>query len=81
MASLEKFTATERVDHFTVGKLGDLRSPEMRSFDYVVSVSQKPHGLIELEEYRNGSPRSCAVSGASCHRRFGPPWRLSFHLK
>jgi tetratricopeptide (TPR) repeat protein len=52
---LEKFTATERVEHFPVSKLGDLRSPETRSFDYVVSVSQKPDGFIQLEEYRNGS--------------------------
>ena len=78
MASLEKFTATERVDHFTVGKLGDLRSPEIRSFDYVVSVSQKPHGLIELEEYRNGSldpaqfPAQVATEGL-------PAMALVFH--
>jgi tetratricopeptide (TPR) repeat protein len=78
MASLEKFTAIERVDHFTVGKLGDLHSPEMRSFDYVVSVSQKPNGLIELEEYRNGSldpaqfPAQVATEGL-------PAMALVFH--
>lgn len=55
MASLEKFSATERVNHFTVTKLGDLRSPEIRSFEYVVSVVKLPHGIISLDEYRNGS--------------------------
>lgn len=55
MASLERFTSNERVNHFTVSKQGDLRSPDARSFDYVVVVSQKQHGLIELDEYRNGS--------------------------
>jgi len=69
MDSLEKFAATERVDHFTVDKAGDLRSPEGRSFDYVVSVLHKPGGFIELEEYRNGSldpaqfPASIATEG------------------
>lgn len=55
MSSLEKFSATERVNHFTVDKQGELRAPQIRSFEYVVSVKQLPHGLIALDEYRNGS--------------------------
>jgi tetratricopeptide (TPR) repeat protein len=69
MDSLEKFEATERVEHFTVDKQGALRSPEVRSFDYVVSVSHPRHGVINLDEYRNGSldptqfPASIATEG------------------
>ncbi len=55
MSSLEKFSATERVNHFTVNNRGELRDPQIRSFEYVVAVKQLPHGLIELDEYRNGS--------------------------
>jgi hypothetical protein len=55
MSSLEKFSATERVNHFTVTRQGELRDPQIRSFEYVVAVKQLPHGLIELDEYRNGS--------------------------
>jgi tetratricopeptide (TPR) repeat protein len=78
MTDLEKFNATERVSHFTVDKQGHLGSPQTRSFDYVVSVSQKPHGWIDLEEYRNGSldpgqfPAQVATEGL-------PAMALVFH--
>jgi len=55
MSSLEKFSATERVNHFAVTKHGELRAPEARTFEYVVAVKQLPIGLIELDEYRDGS--------------------------
>jgi tetratricopeptide (TPR) repeat protein len=78
MSSLEKFSATERVNHFTVTRLGGLRAPETRSFEYVVAVRQMPHGLIELDEYRDGSldpalfPASIATAGL-------PAMALVFH--
>ena len=78
MSSLEKFSATERVNHFTVDKQGDLRASQIRSFEYVVSVKQLPHGLIALDEYRNGSldpsqfPASIATNGL-------PAMALVFH--
>jgi tetratricopeptide (TPR) repeat protein len=78
MSSLEKFSAAERVNHFTVSKQGELRSPQVRSFEYVVSVKQLPHGLIELDEYRDGSldpsqfPASIATNGL-------PAMALVFH--
>jgi tetratricopeptide (TPR) repeat protein len=78
MSSLEKFTATEHVNHFTVNRQGDLRSPQIRSFEYVVSVKQLPHGLIGLDEYRDGSldpaqfPASIATNGL-------PAMALVFH--
>lgn len=78
MASLEKFSATERVNHFTVERQGALRVPQNRSFEYVVSVKQLPHGLIALDEYRDGSldpslfPASIATNGL-------PAMALVFH--
>jgi Tfp pilus assembly protein PilF len=69
MDSLEKFEATERIEHFPVDKRGELHSSESRSYDYVVSVVHEPHGVIDLEEYRNGSldpalfPASVATNG------------------
>jgi tetratricopeptide (TPR) repeat protein len=69
MDSLERFEATERVEHFPVDKQGKLRSSETRSFDYVVSVLHAPRGAISLEEYRNGRlgsdqfPASMATNG------------------
>jgi tetratricopeptide (TPR) repeat protein len=78
MSSLEKFSATERVNHFTVTRQGDLRAPQVRSFEYVVSVKQLQHGLIVLDEYRDGSldpslfPASIATNGL-------PAMALVFH--
>jgi hypothetical protein len=53
--NLEKFTATERVDHFVVDATGKRSAPEVRSFGYVVMVSQTAGGAFLLDEYRNGS--------------------------
>ena len=54
-SNLEKFSATERVDHYTIDSLGVRHVPEKRAYDYVVIVSQTPSGLILLDEYRDGS--------------------------
>jgi hypothetical protein len=53
--NLEKFSATERVEHYTIDSLGARHFPEKRFFEYVVTVSQTPNGLILLDEYRDGS--------------------------
>ena len=78
MDSLEKFEATERVEHFPVDKQGVPHPSEVRSFDYVVAVSHQPNGVINLDEYRNGSldpaqfPASIATEGL-------PAMALVFH--
>lgn len=78
MANLEKFTANEQVKHFTVDRTGEMHSPDTRSFDYVVFVSHEPHGVIYLEEYRDGSlsrmlfPAGVATEGL-------PAMALIFH--
>jgi hypothetical protein len=53
--NLEKFTATEHIEHYPVDALGARRSPDERDFDYVVVMSRGPGGMIELYEYRNGT--------------------------
>ena len=40
--NLEKFSATEHIDHYRVDSAGALRSEESRSFEYVVTVLQDP---------------------------------------
>jgi hypothetical protein len=54
VTSMEKFTATETVEHFSVGKNGDRKQPETRKFAYVVTITQDRHGTFALEEFRNG---------------------------
>ena len=55
VANLEKFSATEQVEHFRVDASGVRSAPEARSFEYVVTVSHNSTGLFMLDEYRNGS--------------------------
>jgi hypothetical protein len=55
VSNLEKFSATERIEHFRVDNSGVLRGRETRSFEYVVLVLQNPVQGFQLDEYRNGS--------------------------
>jgi len=55
VSDLEKFTATERVEHFVIDAAGVRREPIVRNFNYVVMVSRNSSGVFLLDEYRNGS--------------------------
>jgi len=67
--NLEKFSATEHVEHYPVDSLGARRLPDERVFDYVVVLNQAAGGMIQLYEYRDGSfgqakfPASIATNG------------------
>jgi hypothetical protein len=55
VANLEKFSAAERVEHYPVDVLGERHAPEIRKFNYVVTVSRTSKGVFLLDEYRNGT--------------------------
>ena len=55
VSTLEKFTATETVEHYTVRRSGEMEKLERREFAYVVTVSRNVMGTFLLEEFRNGS--------------------------
>ena len=71
VTNLQKFSATERVEHFPVDATGTRRRPETRTFDYVVIISLTTAGVFALDEYRNGSvdpaqfPARVATEGVS----------------
>jgi hypothetical protein len=54
VGNVDKFTATEVVEHQRVNRSGQLRRPEIRKFSYLVSIAQTPNGYLNVEEYRNG---------------------------
>jgi len=54
VGNVDKFTATEIVEHQSVDKSGQVRSPEIRKFNYLVSITQAASGLMNVEEYRDG---------------------------
>jgi len=51
---LDRFSATEVLQHHKVDKAGHLHEPEMSRFDYLVFLAQRPSGLMNVEEYRKG---------------------------
>jgi hypothetical protein len=54
VGNVDKFTATEVVEHQSVDRSGQLRPPEIRKFGYMVSIAQTPDRFLNVEEYRNG---------------------------
>ena len=54
VGNVDKFTATEVVEHQSVDHSGQLRRPEIRNFRYLVSIAQTPNGYMNVDEYRNG---------------------------
>ncbi|MGC1634171.1 MAG: carboxypeptidase regulatory-like domain-containing protein [Candidatus Acidiferrales bacterium] len=75
---LQKFRATEQIEHFKVDADGKRESRQARTFDYVVSVSQAHNGVFEIDEFRNGGvdrsqfPAGIATEGL-------PAMALLFH--
>ena len=76
--NLQKFDATEHIEHFDVDAEGSRGRPETRTFDYVVTVELAGTGVFRLSEYRNGSldpsqfPAQIATTGL-------PAMALIFH--
>lgn len=54
VSNVDKFTATEVVQHQHVDGSGRLGRPEIRKFDYLVSIAQTSDGHMNVLEYRNG---------------------------
>ena len=86
--NVDKFTATEVVEHQSVDRSGQLRRPEIRKFNYLVSIAQTPNGYLNVEEFRNlGSspeqfPDNIATLGTpSLALIFHPHHVKDFHMK
>jgi len=76
--NLQKFDATEHMENFPVDSKGLRGKPDLRTFDYIVTVKLSQGRVAELEEYRNGSldpkqfPDKFATTGL-------PTMVLAFH--
>lgn len=51
---LQRFRATETVEHQKVNRSGHLGLAEIARFDYVVSLTRLRDGLLDVEEHRKG---------------------------
>jgi hypothetical protein len=78
VSNLDRFSATEHVEHFPVHANGGLAVRDERSFDYVVVVTRTGDGMFGIEEYRDGGldpsrfPAGIATTGL-------PALALIFH--
>ena len=54
MQNVDRFTATENVEHSNLSPLGLQISSETRKFNYLVEIRQL-HSTLDVQEYRNGS--------------------------
>lgn len=69
--NLQKFSATEHVEHYPIDSTGKRLIAQVRTFDYVAQVTTLPGGLFSVDEYRNGSfdrsrfPANIATEGVS----------------
>ena len=52
--NVDKFTATEVVEHQRVDRSGRLGPPQNRNFNYLVTMAKTRSGGLNVEEYRNG---------------------------
>jgi len=55
VGTLEKFTATENVEHYIVNSAGERKGAETHRFEYVVVVNQAAGGKFTVEEFCNGT--------------------------
>jgi VWFA-related protein len=51
--NIDRFTATEVLEHQDTDRQGNLQAPEIRKFDYMVSIREVRGGLMSVEELRN----------------------------
>ena len=52
VSEVDRFTATESLEHEAISKSGVAFRPETRKFDYEVSVEEYRPGFLSVEEYR-----------------------------
>lgn len=78
VSNLQKFSATEEVNHYKVDGSGALHGPDSKRFDYMVEVQNGKAGAFYINEYRDGSvdptifPAGIATEGV-------PAMALIFH--
>jgi hypothetical protein len=84
---LQRFRATELVEHRGVNHSGRFLRPVTAKFDYLVFVSAMPDGLLDVEEHRQGyssadeSPDHVTTEGVpNLVFIFYPPYSKNFEM-
>lgn len=53
VSNVDRFAATESLEHEKINKLGIASAPQTRKFDYLVSIKEIRPGVLSVEEYRS----------------------------
>jgi len=53
--NVDRFTATEAIEHFNLSPMGLETSRETRKFEYLVEIHKVDTSDLDVQEYRNGS--------------------------
>jgi hypothetical protein len=76
--NVDRFAATESVNHESINKRGIAATPETVKFDYLVSIEEVKKGFFNVEEYRtSGTGSSEFPAGISTNGL--PAMALIFH--
>ena len=85
--NLDRYTATENIEHFEVRSTGVKGSREIRKFNYLVEIHQIGASDLDVEEHRTGwmptekirgYPPSVQNSPTTSPRSDSPCWRRFF---
>src|SRR5260370_6810245 len=55
VSNVDRFTATESLQHEKINKWGLESAPEKRKFDYVVSIKEVEARLFDVQEFRRAA--------------------------
>jgi len=86
--TLDRFSATEKIEHQTVNEKGIASREQTVSFAYVVSIHETRLGSLNVEEYRNGADDASVFPDRFATRGlpsqvfvFHPYYRQEFDMK
>jgi len=85
---VDRFTATESLNHESLNHYGLAVRTEKRTFNYMVSIQEIPPGILDVQEFRDGStsldvfPENIATLGmASLVLLFHPTYVSDYDLR
>lgn len=78
VANVDRFTASEFLEHESINKWGIAKVPETRKFDYAVTIQQYRPGYFDVQEYR-GNKYSTVEFPAGVKTLGLPSLALIFH--
>ena len=84
--SVSQFSAVEHMVHENISAQGTPRNRETREYNYVVAISEPPHGVLSIQEYRNADnlemPDKITTTGLPVLAvAFHPMFRDDFEMK